>query len=94
MKQLLGDEPLDENKLTATMRGLISAIICMAHRPNEQQMEQVNALLVAWHLTQAWLPGDVGYAQRLQATQASPASAPTKVVKVHARGLSCRVAQT
>ena len=73
MKRLLG--PADDTILTSTttMRGLLYALVCSQVQPSQQQLEQVHMLLVAWHLTEAWLPGRVGYNAKKRLVQASSA---------------------
>ncbi len=73
MKRLLGPPDDTIQTSTTTMRGLLYAILCSQVQPSQQQLEQVHMLLVAWHLTEAWLPGRVGYAPKRRLVQASSA---------------------
>ena len=73
MKRLLGPPDDTIQTSTTTMRGLLYAILCSQVQPSPQQLEQVHMLLVAWHLTEAWLPGRVGYVPRRRLVQASSA---------------------
>ncbi len=73
MKRLLGPPDDTIQTSTTTMRGLLYAILCSQVQPTQQQLEQVHMLLVAWHLTEAWLPGRVGYNPKKRLVQASSA---------------------
>lgn len=73
MKRLLGPPDDTIQTSTTTMRGLLYAILCSQVQPSQQQLEQVHMLLVAWHLTEAWLPGRVGYVPKRRLVQASSA---------------------
>lgn len=46
------------------------AILCNSARAGSYQLGELSALLAAWQVTEAWLPGDVGLSQRLRSTQA------------------------
>lgn len=73
MTRLLGPPDDTIQTSTASMRGLLYAILCSPVQPSQQQLEQVHVLLVAWHLTEAWLPGRVGYNCKRRLVQASSA---------------------
>ena len=64
----IGDFP--ENSLQGSMLG----ILCQQSQAGSDLLSELSALLAAWQVTEAWLPGDVGYSQRLHATQAQPTS--------------------
>ena len=70
MTKLLG--PPDDTDETSpnTMYGLLYGTFCDHVQPDRQQIGHMKALLVAWHLTEAWLPGSVGYRRRLHMVQA------------------------
>ncbi len=69
--KLMGDNDDAAETSRNTMHGLLHGILCTDLHPNKQQIEEVNILLVAWHMFEAWLPATVGYAHRLPAAQAS-----------------------
>lgn len=63
-----GDFP--ENSL----QGSIFGILCKRTKAGSYTLSELSALLAAWQVTEAWLPGDVGHSQRLHATQAQSTS--------------------
>lgn len=61
-----GDFPDD------SLQGVIFGILCKKSSVRSYQLGELSALLAAWQVTEAWLPGDVGYSERLRSTQAWP----------------------
>ena len=53
-----------------TMHGLLYGILFDNVLPDKRQKASVKMLLVAWYLTEAWLPGRVGYKRKLHLVQA------------------------
>ena len=53
-----------------SLQGSIFAILCKNAEAGSYQLGELSALLAAWQVTEAWLPGDVGHSQRLRSTQA------------------------
>lgn len=63
-----GDFP--ENSL----QGSIFGILCKQSKAGSHLLNELSALLAAWHVTELWLPGNDGHSQRLHATQAHSTS--------------------
>ena len=69
MTRLLGPADTETRKNNKQMRGLCYAVLCNGYRPSAAQTRTIDTLLVAWHLTEAWLPGRVGHKAKLQMLQ-------------------------
>ena len=69
MTRLLGTSDSDTRKNNKQMRGLCYAVLCNGYRPSAAQTRAIDTLLVAWHLTEAWLPGRVGHKVKLEMMQ-------------------------
>ena len=70
-------ELLDSDRSSTTvsqpsdaLAGIVTASLCRGAELSQKQMQEANMLLVAWYLTQAWLPGSVGHSSRVKAIQA------------------------
>lgn len=70
MTRLLGPIASGEKRSTdKQMRGLCYKVLCNGYRPTLAQTRQIDMMLVAWHLTEAWLPGRVGHGIKLKMLQ-------------------------
>ena len=63
-------EDYPENSLQGSMFG----ILCKQSKAGSYLLDELSALLAAWQVTAAWLPGDTGHSQKLYATQAQSTS--------------------
>ena len=71
MTELLGSAAAFQTQSSSTIGGMVYASLCNGTGLSRQQLQEVDTLLVAWHLTQVWTADSAGYSTKKHAVQAS-----------------------